>query len=390
MRRLYCMFLLFAVAALPSSAPAREGAAPIEAAAKCNVLKPDQCPALKQLLDGGPKSFATVLAGLRAADQLTRYTASKIAGNDVLGPAAVRTAKLLAALPDTPGPIRGETLQALGRIGHADAAATLRKVVADAADDPRNRIYAANALGGYKTPATVQALIATLLDKVPRVQLAAAANLGRLDDKSAVPALINRAQSELTAGFVREACAVSLGRLKDPRALASLVVLMANEHATVRSAAIRALAALRDKTTVPMLLGAMGDRDAEAAIVDALGAIGDTRGIDGLIAVAGRKDAPKELRKRALWGLGSLAQKEGVAGVAALMTGDNNEIAAAAAETLGRIGHSTATAPLMAAIDTKDEQLLKSITWALQKITGKAHTTPADWKAWHATRSSAP
>ena len=350
----------------------------------CPTLDATKCVPFKALLDAGPEALAPVIAALKSEDQPVRNKASRVAGRAELGAAETRAAQVLAALETIPDPIRGEAIGALGRIAHASAVPKLEAVLADATTDPRNRIYAATALGSFDTKLARNPLEAALWDPTPRVQLAAAQNLDRLKDPASVPALTNRALKELTAGFVREACAVALGRTKDPRALAPLVILLGNSRTPVRLAAARALGALGDTAAVPALLTKLRDDAIVSAVADALGALGDKRAGTGLASVASNRELDFDTRKRALWSLGGLGGADVVGTVTELITTDKLELSRAAVEALGRMGHKTAVPSLVATLVAEDAPLRKTAVWALERITGENHgTNQAAWNAWY-------
>ena len=360
-----CSLVIVAASAAMAAPPT---AVAVAEAAECASLAPEDCDALRPILAAGPDAVPAVLAALRSQNRSVRAAAAKIAARPELGDAAARTRSLLQALPETPAAVRGETLGALGRIGHATALQTLIAALGQVDDEARNRIFAANALGGYKDATARDALIAALDDTVPRVQQSAAANLGRIGDKAAVGPLIVRATAELTAGYVREAAARSLGTLGDSRALAPLVLLLATEHARVRAAAVRALGALGDKAAVPVLLAKLAEPELVPALVQALGALGDSRAAQGIASVAVQTASGVDVQRRALWILGELADPAVVNRLIPLLGSDDIQISTAAVEALGRIGSDAAAEPLRALLESPNEQLRKTVEWALEQL----------------------
>lgn len=378
MTRIHCVFLALLAAA---PAAAQPGAGTVSKASECPAFDPAKCKPLAQLLNAGGASLDPLLGALGSSDQRVRSTAARVVARKEIGAPAAVTARLVAALNQTPEAIRGETLAAIGRLHHRDGLPALLQELLS--KNPRNRIYAANGLGEYEVDAARDALIATLKDTVPRVQLAAASNLGRIGDRAAVEPLIDRALVELTAGFVREACAAALGRMKDERALAPLVVLLANEHPTVRSAALRALGALGDRTAIPAILSLTDDTAVAVPLIEALTALADRRGTAALVGLALRSSLPNADRMRALWGLGTLADPGAITGLKPLLRIRDKELVRGTAEALGRIGDAAAVPELVQLLEHRSEQVRRSATWSLQKITGQQLGTDfAAWSRW--------
>ncbi len=111
---------------------------------------------------------------------------------------------------------------------------TLEEAIANLrSDDPSLRYYAAWWVGRFRVsqPDVIAALIESLAYEVDRteagafpLQRNAARALGKLADRSAVPALIRSLDS--TDYYVREAAAQALGMLGDDRAVPGLVALL--------------------------------------------------------------------------------------------------------------------------------------------------------------------
>lgn len=353
----------------------------IEAAA-CPAMDPVKCPALQQILNAGPEAMPVLLKSLQSEESKTRRTAARIIGRAELGPAAVRTTALLGALKDTPGTIAGETLQALGRVADPSAIPTLTDALSTDTED-RNRIFAANALGNYDNDLARTALVAALTDKHARVRLAAVTNLGRIGNAGSIGPLIDRGLAEITTAFVREAVATALGRLKDRRALAPLVLLLGNKTPAVRSAAIRALAALGDKAAVPSLLVMTSDALVIPALTEALAALGDPRGGQALLSIAQNARLTKDQRSRALWALGTLALPTTVAGIAGLLNDRDEDVMRSAVEALGRIKAMEGADPLAPLLDHTSLTVRKSVVWSLQEISGQKFGMDAGaWRRW--------
>ena len=378
-RLVLCLALFCTLGPLAAEAEIEPGA--ITDVAACRTLDSASCAPLGRVLAAGPAALPAVTAALAAEDVKTRQVASKLAGREELGSVQARRKALLVALADMPAPLRGETLAALAGLGGPEVVAVLLGTVRDPKAPARNRIYAANGLGLVPGPATRKALVAALDDAVPRVQEAAAANLGRLGDKDAVPALIDRALRELTAGYVRVAAITALGRLKDPRALGPAVILLGGSPVAVKEAAARALGALGDPLALPALLSVSSDRALSAGLVDALSAFKDKRAARGLASIAADPSRDKRQRLRALFGLGTSNDVDASQRVLAVLDDPDPELVSAAAETFGRLRALDVAHQLVPVLGHADPGVVKSALWALEQCTGqKGVADEAEWK----------
>ena len=379
--------LLLALVALPGLAYAQVDVALVARTVECKDLNPARCPAMKTILDAGPAAWGAVRQALRSTDQAVRARASQLAERAELGTGPERSRDLVADLAATPDAVRGELLEALGRVKDPGAVPVLAAAVRDARTDARNRLFAANALGALEGDVARDALVAALRDDVPRVQLAAAFALGERRDPATVPALIDRALEEITAAYVREAAAAALGRMKDPRALAPLVVLLGCPALSVRVAAAHALAQLGDTAATPALVAKLGDAELAPALTEALGALMDKRAAAPLASLAVAPTTSAELRRKALWSVGELADPATVETLKPLLASEDPELAREAVEALGRIGDRSAVVALIPMLEYRDHEVQKTTVWALEKLTEQRFGLKIEaWKAWRASR----
>ncbi len=367
---------------LASTATAEDLGPTIAAAARCSTLNAEKCAPFGALAGRGTAALPAAVKALGAKQRPTRLVGARLLALGQLGSAEQRRAALVAAIPQIGDLVRGEALQLLGELGGSTPPQTLTAAILNPNTDPRNRIFAANGLAAIKSPASRKALTAALNDPHPRVQEAAARNLGKLGDPAAVPPLIRRATAEMTAGYVRAAAATSLGRLKDTRALAALVLVLATETPGARMAAARALGALNDTSVVPLLLTRLSDKEALVGTIDALGKLADTRAIGGLSTVASTASTPERLRLRALWALGSVGDDSAVNVLTGILVEPQPKLVQGAVEALGLIASAKAATHLVPLLSSKDPSLIQSVTWALEKCTGQKHG--ANQKAWEA------
>ena len=233
---------------------------------------------------------------------------------------------LLARLGDVDRQVRIEAMEGLGSIGDVRAAPALKRQLGDLADDVR--VAAALALGKLKVADAVPA-IAELMRRPPIEEVArqAALALGDIATPDAIAALIDQLREppvadEVAAGLFRagaaavpplivearrgtvtsSAAAVTLlGRLRAgtagaDRAVATLlaeIALRRDSPGGTATAAIDAMAAIKDPESLPALLDAAADPlpETRRACFRALIAIGDERALAILERGLGDRDA---------------------------------------------------------------------------------------------------
>jgi len=221
---------------------------------------------------------------------------------------------------------------------HEDSAETRRLIVRLRSDRARDRSKAAADLGNVGTREAVPALIAALADPDDHVRQFVASALGNLGDTRAVDPLVHalrsdeehvrqaaayalgdigsdRAEPALAATLgdankhVRQAAASALGYLRDPRAVPALVRLLSDSEAHVRAAALRSLGALGARATVSAVAEryeVASDPYERLEAARALGQLGDFRGV-GTLAAMLQDDSEQFLRRDAAWALGAIA-----------------------------------------------------------------------------------
>jgi len=132
------------------------------------------------------------------------------------------------------------------------------------------RETAANILGILNSPTATPVLLEALRDSVPAVRLQAAKALGRVGNPSAVPALLSTLQgadeemsSQIFSSLVR------LGQAAVP----ALIEGSTSGSAWMRWHCIRALADIRDRRALPILVRALSDSDHSIAWMGAKGLV---------------------------------------------------------------------------------------------------------------------
>jgi HEAT repeat protein len=174
-------------------------------------------------------------------------------------------------------------------------------------NSPEVRRTAAESLGKIGDRTAVPAVLPLLTDPVPPVRAASAQALGRMAttaDEAAVAGLTGALQDP--ADSVRQAAAMAIGDIEpSPRQLAAIATLAHVSDVRVRRAAVRALQSLDTSPVASVLLPLVEDPDAEVrqGAVACLGGSGDVR--------AGRvlqqrltRDATPAVRAEAAYHLG--------------------------------------------------------------------------------------
>ena len=234
-------------------------------------------------------------------------------------------APLIAALDVNSLRVRRYAAAELGKLKARPAAAKLAEL-AGAAQDAPLRADCASALGEIAAPESVPALAAALADPSDVVASAAALALGKMKAEGATNRLLVGLLHP--SAPVRAASAEALGKIGAPAAVSPLAAMVRDDKdASVRERAARSLGEIGDGRAREALEKALDD-ESPAVRVYAAGALGQIGG-DG---VAAR--------------LGATLDKDA-----------NPSVREAAAVSLGRLGGKDAVAPLVRAIDLKDDKL---------------------------------
>ena len=225
---------------------------------------------------------------------------------------------LIAALRDPDAYVRQASAWSLGMLADARAVQPLIDALAHDGDDAV-REWAMTALQRFGAPA-VEQLLAALHAEDRMVRRASAEAIGRFGDGQAVEPLIAalRSGSDFGQRDLKCAAADALGRLGDARAIAVLVTgLTVGDDHEVRDACMAALCRIGAPAVEALIEAVRGGQGlARYTATEALGRIGDARGVEALLQLL--HDEPGYLEP----------------------------VAAA----LGRIGDSRAVAPLVDAL----------------------------------------
>jgi protein-S-isoprenylcysteine O-methyltransferase Ste14 len=162
--------------------------------------------------------------------------------------------------------------------------------------DPSLREIAANTLGVLGSERAVAPLIASLADPDGNVRCWAAGSLGRLRAEEAVAPLTRMLD---TPGSARHSAAVALGRIGSTDAVRPLITALDEPSPWTQAAVIYALGQLGDERAVDPLLAILEHEDPEVhvrrAIVVAFGQLSSARTADALRAALEDEDAEVRL-----------------------------------------------------------------------------------------------
>jgi HEAT repeat protein len=180
-------------------------------------------------------------------------------------------------------------------------------------ESPDMRRTAAESLGKIGDRSALPAVLPILTDPVPVVRAAAAQALGRMaspTDEAVIAGLVRSLGD--SDERVRQAAALAIGDIEpSPRLLAPVADLLRASDVQVRRAAVRALLPLDTSQVVGWLLPLLDDPDEEVrqTAVAALSSSGDTRMAAALWKRLG-KDPSRAVRAEAAYHLGEVSGKD--------------------------------------------------------------------------------
>jgi HEAT repeat protein len=186
----------------------------------------------------------------------------------------------------------------------------------------------------------VGSLVAVLDDPDERVRVTAIRALGRIGDRRALPALVERADDPL--GSVRLALCQALGQLGDPAGVPTLTELLHDEDETIRLGAARALGKIQ---------GAAGSRTLLSAAL---------------------LDPSQTVRRHARKALAERRSPDVLPALTGALSGGTPEVRAGAAQVLADLGDPSAVPALLRALEDPDARVRGAAGHALGR------TAPAD------------
>jgi HEAT repeat protein/cyclophilin family peptidyl-prolyl cis-trans isomerase len=262
---------------------------------------------------------------------------------------------LIRLLSDDEARIRRRAALAIGHVGLAEGVQPLVGLLADT--DPEVRQMAAFALGLLGDKGARDPLVAALGDASPSVQGSAAEALGLIGDPSAADAIGRFAAQIVQSGALAQTpgdeedarrdtpaaawrlsivalarlkaypqiaaaaldsngqprvrwwpLAFALQRLEDKRALPALLTLAKDQNPYARAFAVKGLAALKDRSALPVLnpLLSSGTRAVLIQTVRAIGAIGDPSSAEPLMRIIRDDAADSQVRLEAVAAIGGV------------------------------------------------------------------------------------
>jgi HEAT repeat protein len=292
--------------------------------------------------------------------------------------------------------VRESAALALGMMGAQSSAEVLHRIVADRAQEPALRVYAATAIGLLRDPSGTAPLLKllTVRDRM-EVHVAATMAVGVISDPSALDHLLTLARSRAHAPAVRAAAVTSLGKCGagSPRHAEVLTALntlaTTNRHDDIRRAVALILPRFADRRALPVLQRIVrADRDdvtrgfALLSMAELAGAVGDEasrRSARALLSQRLTEGARLEQGYAAL-ALGLLGRGDDAC--AALLQQQlgrqsNASTRAAVAIGLGLCGNATAAAPLAALARDGSTDLLRGYACVALGMVGARYPDPA-------------
>jgi HEAT repeat protein len=274
----------------------------------------------------------------------------------------IQAAKPLeVATEDDDGHVRAAAVEALSHIGGADAGPVILRRVRD--KDPHVRASAVEALARMGDPRIIEPIAETLLtDGSWEVRKFSVEALGRIRHERGAE-LLCRALKD-SDNDVRQTAANALGQIPDSRSIPPLVLALKDENSSVRQAAKAALRQIDRQwelspgahSVIPELEIALNDREywvAQSA-ADTLAKINDMR--QRQIEPSADSDPAVQRQELAI----SL--------LVDTLTDIDRDMRQAAAEALGRIVDDRVVAPLVAALDDRDEWVGRAAALALNHL----------------------
>jgi HEAT repeat protein len=244
-----------------------------------------------------------------------------------------------------------------------DAIPSLGKVIDDKDDTIRNAALETISRIGQQG---CDVLISALHDKHPENRLHAAAALGKLYERKAIPAL-GRCLSDLDAR-VRRAAVESLGRMGEQECINPIIMALKDEDANVRCSAIRYVSQFNDRRALELFIPMLGDsipivsqevvkaliligQDAVDLLIDALeipnaitnkyaamtlGLLKDVRAVPPLIAML--RNNNWVVRKAVVGALGEFEDKRSLSALLIMLEDSHEEVALTASRVISNIG----------------------------------------------------
>jgi len=209
--------------------------------------------------------------------------------------------------------VRENSAEALGIIGDKRAIQPLIGTLIEDSDE-EVRWKAAAALGKLNDESAVDALIAALNDKSWAVRRNATIALGDIGDEKGYEPLLSSINDK--DWHVRKYAAIALGKIGDERAIDPLVKALNDEDSDVRWKSILALGKIGTPAVKPLLNAFETDEwQVRGRVAEVLGNIGDERAVEPLIFSLHNKkykNQNKYVRGRIVEALGKIGDERAV------------------------------------------------------------------------------
>lgn len=282
--------------------------------------------------------------------------------------------------------LRRTCLQAFKNMGEPGASSL---VSAFPTADNEERSYIIYLCGELRYPGCIRILDEGMRDKNPtlrKVSAQAAGKIGMITMLNSIVHLLDDAEPEVREGAVEALSrlaehhgddvakvAVTLATAASPEKRRDAVVLLAaitdveklsllikDEDAMVRKAAVQSLGALNSPTSIGHLVMALVDEetDVRIAAANALGDVGGTEVIEPLLLTM--KDGDPWVASAAMRSLGRLGSERALQAIEEMMAGAEGLVMIAALETLAEIGGDRALDLVKTALDNPDEEVVKA------------------------------
>ena len=217
-------------------------------------------------------------------------------------------------------------------------------------DEPKDREDAVEELGEIGNPADVTLIATAFKDADPRVRKAAAQALLRIDDPRAVAPLIEGLSDSASGGAWQAEIIGALEHFQDPRAVSACSDALQSHDARVRRAATSALGTLGDVAAIPQLLEMVLDEDPETARQAgyALAKFGPPA-LEGLTQIM--REAPISAKISAATALGIIGDRTSIPILVDALKDRDSYLQIAVANALARFNDPAVVAPLIGALE---------------------------------------
>ena len=263
-------------------------------------------------------------------------------------------------------PLRGEAVEALGKIGGPSAMQALIQLTEDEEEKPSLRGGAIRALGSIRDPSPFPDLMHLLECENTDHRKDAIYAMSRMGGNLAEKAHI-RLVLDVNCD-VRADAADALGVIGDPAALKALIRLSKDDSKLMSEVATEALCHIDDPAAIPTLIriAKNEDPDVRNSAIIALGRMGDPSAIPALIRMT--KDGVIYVRLRAVEALSKINDRRALQALIQLAEEENSDLCESAAELLGEIGGSSAFQVLSHLVESTNPFLLSAAARALGKM----------------------